>query len=83
MVGVMLTLCWDITSSATTGVSFSIPSDNIVFTRSLAERHPADNGEGYAVRFKFAFQYCGEGDPWWIKYPSFPRKLLSCCARVL
>jgi hypothetical protein len=49
-------------------------SENMVLTASIAEKHTADNGEGYAVRFKFAFQYCGEGDPWWAKYPGSPCK---------
>ena len=26
------------------------------------------------MRFKFAFQYCGEGDPWWMKWLDFPRE---------
>lgn len=33
------------------------------------------------MRFKFAFQYCQEGDPWWIEFlcgPSFP----CVCANV-
>ena len=44
--------------------------ENKALTALIAEKHPADNGEGSAVRFKFAFQYCGEGDPWWTKSPS-------------
>lgn len=48
-----------------------------VLTKFAVEKHPADNGQGYAVRFKFAFQYCGEGDPWWTKYPGFPRETFA------
>ena len=52
-------------------------NDDKVLTKFAVEKHPADNGQGYAVRFKFAFQYCGEGDPWWTKYPGFPRETFA------
>jgi hypothetical protein len=49
----------------------------MTLTEFSAEKHPADNAEGRAIRFKFAFQYCGEGDPWWVKCVGFPREFSS------
>jgi len=74
VVKVTLMWCWDTTLFGIAGVGFPTPSDDIGLTEFTAEKHPADNGEGYAVRFKFAFQYCGEGDPWWTKCLGFPRE---------
>lgn len=54
---------------------FPTDSETKTLTALIAEKHPADNGEGCAVRFKFAFQYCGEGDPWWTKAPGFLSEL--------
>ena len=69
----MLMWCWDTTSFAIFGVSVSpLESESMILTESPAEKHPADNGSGFAVRYKFAFQYCGEGDPWWTKCVGFP-----------
>lgn len=30
-----------------------------------AEQQPADNSTGTAVRYRFAFQWCGREEPWW------------------
>ena len=51
---------------------FLLRSGEKALTEFTVEKHPADNGQGYALRFKFAFQYCGEGNPWWIECPGFP-----------
>ncbi|EIW63566.1 uncharacterized protein TRAVEDRAFT_161894 [Trametes versicolor FP-101664 SS1] len=35
-----------------------------------AERHPARNGKGYVIRYKFAFEWCKkQPEPWWLKGP--------------
>ena len=78
MVKVTLMWSWATTSFGITGVSFPpLGVTTLKLTGFAAEKHPADNGEGRAVRFKFAFQYCGEGEPWWTKTPAFPRESLT------
>lgn len=72
MAKVTLMWCWGTTSFGITGVSLFRSGGDETFTDSIVEKLSADNGEGYAARFKFAFQYCGEGDPWWMGYPGFP-----------
>ncbi|KAF9793414.1 hypothetical protein BJ322DRAFT_996426 [Thelephora terrestris] len=69
---------FDLTKGRDGGRGYAYVVLGYYFIRNFwAEKHPADNAEGCAVRFKFAFQYCGEGDPWWVKCVGFPCEFSS------
>ena len=62
------------TTSHTRGVSVPPVELHRIQTADVvlrpAERQPADNGHGFVVRWKFAFEWCEkQPDPWWIEAP--------------
>ncbi|KAI0066145.1 hypothetical protein BV25DRAFT_1797181 [Artomyces pyxidatus] len=46
-------------------------------THAWAELQPAQTNIGRVVRYKFAFQWCEEEDPWWFREKETPAALAS------
>ncbi|KDQ57451.1 hypothetical protein JAAARDRAFT_35165 [Jaapia argillacea MUCL 33604] len=49
-----------------TGIAY-IVLGYYVISHAWAEKHPAENNRGEAIRYKFAFEWCdSQREPWWI-----------------
>lgn len=55
---------FDLTRSGKEGYAYVVLGHYLI-RDYWAESQPADNADGVAIRYRFAFQWCEAGAPWW------------------